>query len=71
MREALGCVHTIPAHVKTVKNVTVAKFELAFTRCWKNLKVIGNLTVKNSLQDFDAKAMYLHSKDRSVAFQKH
>ena len=32
--------------LKTVKNVTVAKFELAFTRCWNNLKMIGNLTVK-------------------------
>ena len=26
---------------------------------------------KNSLQDFDAKEMYLHSKNRSVSFQKH
>ena len=57
--------------LKTVKNVTVAKFELAFTRCRNNLKMIRNLTVKNSLQDFDAKEMYLHSKNRSVAFHKH
>ena len=26
---------------------------------------------KNSLQDFDAKEMYLHSKNRSETFQKH
>ena len=57
--------------LKTVKTMTVAKFELTFTRCRNNLKMIGNLTVKNSLQDFDAKEMYLHSKNRSVAFQKH
>ena len=54
-----------------VKTVTVAKFELAFTRCRSNLKMIGNLTAKNSLQDFDAKEMCLHSKNQSVAFQKH
>ena len=40
--------------LKTMKNVTVAKFELAFTRCRKNLKTVGNLPVKSSLQDFDA-----------------
>ena len=50
--------------------MTVAKFEPAFTRCWNNLRMIGNLTVKNSLQDFDAKEMYLHTKNRSVTFQK-
>ena len=33
--------------------------------------MIRNLTVKNSLQDFDAKEIYLHSKNRSVMFQKH
>ena len=44
-------------------------FELAFTRCRNNLKMIRNLTVKNSLQDFGAKEMYLHSKHRSVAFK--
>ena len=49
----------------------VAKFELAFTRCRNNLRMIANLTVKNSVQDFDAKEMCLHSKNRSVAFQKH
>ena len=53
-----------------VKNVTVAKFELAFTRCRKNLKMIGNLTVKNSLLEIAATEMYHHSKNRSVAFQK-
>ena len=57
--------------LKTMKNVTAAKFELAFTRCLNNLKTLGNLTVNNSLQDFGTKEMYLHSKNRSVAFQKH
>ena len=57
--------------LKTVKNVTVAKFELAFTGCRNNLKTVGNLTVTTSLQDFDAKEAYLHSKNRSGSFQKH
>ena len=56
---------------ENVEKCDVTKFELAFTRCRNNLKMIGNLTVKSSLQDFDAKEMYLHSKNRSVAFQKH
>ena len=34
------------------------------------MKTVGNLTVKHSLQDFDAKEMYLHSKNQSVSFQK-
>ena len=29
-----------------------------------------DLTVKNSLQDVDAKEMYLHPKNRPVSFQK-
>ena len=53
-----------------MKNVTAAKFELAFTRCRKNLKTVRDLTVRNSLQDFDAKEAYLHSKSRSISFQK-
>ena len=32
--------------LKTVKNVTVAKFELSFTRCRNNLKTVGDLTAK-------------------------
>ena len=56
--------------LKTTKNVTVAKFELAFTRCRNNLKTFGNLPVKSSLQDFDAKEVYLNPKNRSVSFQK-
>ena len=56
--------------LKTVKNVTVAEFELAFTRCRNNLKTVGNLTVRNSLQDFDAIERYLHPNCRSVLFQK-
>ena len=56
--------------LKTMKNVTVATFELAFTRCRNNSKTVRNLPVKSSLQDFDAKEMYLNPKDRSVSFQK-
>ena len=48
-----------------------APLELVFTRYRNNLRTVGNLTVKNSLQDFDAKEMYLHSKNRSVSFLKH
>ena len=56
--------------LKTVKNVTAAKFEVAFTRYRNNLKTVGNLDGKNSLQDFDAKELYLHRKKRSVSLQK-
>ena len=49
----------MPAHFENGENVTVAKFELAFTRYQKNLKTVGNLAVRNSLQDFDAIERYL------------
>ena len=55
--------------LKTVKNVTVAEFELAFTQCRNNLKTVRNLTERNSLQAFDAIERYLHPKCRSVLFQ--
>ena len=67
----LDCVHTMLAHFENGENVTVAKFELAFTQYRNNLKTVGNLMVKNSLHDFDTKEMYLHSKNRPVSFQKH
>ena len=35
------------------------------------MKMVGNLTLNNSLEDFDAKDMYLHLKNRSVLLQKH
>ena len=60
----------MPADLKMVTNVAAAKFELAFTRYRNNLKTVGNLDGKNSLQDFDAKEMYLHRKNRSVSLQK-
>ena len=53
-----------------MKNVTAAKFELAFTRCRNNLKTVRNLPVKSSLQDFDANEVNLNPKNRSVSFQK-
>ena len=56
--------------MKTVKNVTIAEFELAFTRWGNNLKTVRNVTVRNSLQDFDAIERYLHPKCQSVLFQK-
>ena len=56
--------------LKTVKNVTVAEFELAFTRCRNNLKTLRNLTVRNSFRDFDAIERYLHLKCQSVLFKK-
>ena len=46
----------------------VAEFELAFTRGRNNLNTVRNLTVRNSLQDFDAVEKYLHPKCRSVLF---
>ena len=49
--------------LKMVKNVTVANSELVFTRYLHNLNTIENTTVISSvqsLQEFDAKEMYLH-----------
>ena len=56
----------MPVHLKTVENVTVARSQLAFTRCKNKMKTVGNLIIKNSLEDFDAKEMYLHPKNRLV-----
>ena len=53
-----------------VKNVTVAEFELAFTRCRNNLKTVRDLIVRNSFEDFDAIERYLHPKCQSVLSQK-
>ena len=50
--------------------MTVAEFELAFTRCRNNLKTVRDLTVRNSLQDFDAIGRYLHLRCQSVLFHK-
>ena len=55
--------------LKTVKNVTVAKFELVFTRYRQNLKTVGNLTAINPLQAYqesDVNEMYLHLKNWSA-----
>ena len=52
----------MPAHFENGVNVTVAEFELAFTRCRNNMKTVRNLTVRNSLQDFDAIERYLNPK---------
>ena len=52
--------------------MTVAKFELAFTRYRHNLKMIENSTLTNSvqsLQEFDAKEMYLHLKNFQLNFE--
>ena len=51
------------------KSVESAR-RLAFTRCRNNFKTVGNLMIKNSLKDFDAKEMYLHPTNRSVSLQK-
>ena len=48
----------MPAYLENGQNVTVARFGLAFTQYWHNLKKIKNSTVNNSiqyLQEFDAK----------------
>ena len=58
----------MPAHFENDEKVTVAKFELAFTRCRNDLKTVGNLPVKSSLQDFDVKEVCLNPKNRSVSF---
>ena len=36
----LDCVHTMPTHLKTVKNVTLAKIEQAFKQYQKNVKTV-------------------------------
>ena len=56
--------------LKTVKNVTVAEFELVFTPCRNNLKTVQDLTVRNSLQDLDAIERYLHLMCQSFLLQK-
>ena len=54
--------------MKTVKNVTVAKFELAFTRYRHNLKTTENSTVTSSvqsLQELDVKHTLRMDQSRS------
>ena len=41
-----------------------------FTRCQNKLKTVGNLTVTNSLRDFNGKEMYLRLKNQSRSFRK-
>ena len=51
--------------------IAAIHFDLTtFTRCRHNLKTVRNLTIKNSLLDFDAKEMYLRPRNRPVSFQK-
>ena len=66
------CSHsTMPAHfVYVEKKETVAKVEVAFTRYLQNFKTVGNSMVKDSLQDFNAKEMYLRPKNQLVSFIK-
>ena len=46
-------------------------FQTAFTRCRNNLKTVRDLTVRNSLQDFEAIERYLHPKaSKTVLFSK-
>ena len=52
----------MPLHFENGEKYDGSKILASFTRYWNNLKIIGNLMVKNCLQDFDAKEMYLHSK---------
>ena len=40
----------MPAHFENDDKCDGSKFELAFTRCRNNLKTVGILTVKTSLQ---------------------
>ena len=47
----------MPAQFENGENVMIANFELALTRYRHDLKTIRNFTVKNSLQDVDAKEM--------------
>ena len=44
----------MPAHFENDEKCDGSKI-WAFTRCRNNLKTVGNLTIRNSLQDFDAK----------------
>ena len=60
-RQITRCWHIL----KTAKNVTVVKFEVAFTRYRHNMKTIENSMAINSVQsvlELDAKEMYLHLK---------
>ena len=60
----------MPAHFENAEKSDGSKIELAFSRDWQNLKTVGNLTVKNSLQDFDVKEMYLHPSNQLQGVSK-
>ena len=49
----------MPAHFENSEECDGSKFELVFTRCRKNLKIVQNFTINNSLQDIDGKEIYL------------
>ena len=60
----------MPAQFENSEKMIITKFELMLTRYQHILKTVGYLTVKDSLQDFDAKEMYLHPKNKLVSFTK-
>ena len=60
----------MPTYSGKGENVTVVKPEPAVTQCRNNLKTEGNLTVKDSMQDFDAKEMYLHPANQSAPYHQ-
>ena len=64
----LDCVHTIPAHFENGEKSDGSKASVhTIPAQFENGRKFDS---KNSLQDFDAKEKYLHSKNRPVSIQK-
>ena len=63
-------VHTIPEPFESSGKCDGSKLWARVHTIPAQFETIWNLTVKNSLQDFDAKEMYLHPKNRPGSFQR-
>ena len=66
----LDCVHTMPAHFENDEKCDGSIIWASVHTMPEQFENGGNLTVRNSLQDFDAKKMYLHPKNQSVSCHK-
>ena len=66
----LDCVHTMPAHFENGERCDGSKICTSVHTIPKNFENGRKLDGKNSLQDFDAKEVYLYPKNRPASFQK-
>ena len=63
-------VHTMPEQFENDEKCEGSKIWASVHTMPEQFENGGNLTVKNSLQDFDGREIYLHPKNRSVSFQE-